>query len=97
MNTYRIKIKGRNYLLDFSGEPHKMGFTTTRIVRASTEDEAEKAVRRQISCHPQLVQEALNGKQDPPRVEIDSIKRRWFGRLFSRASSGLAFFPEDAE
>ena len=95
MKTFKITLKGRNYLLDFDGEPRKMGFTSVRYVRSTDPEGAERAVLRQIHCHPILVQESLNGKLDPPTVEVESITRSWFSHLFVPPSSGLDFFPEE--
>jgi len=95
MKTFKVKIRGSNYLLAIDGEPHKMGFTTIRYIRATDSAEAEKAVRWQITCEPKLGQESLNGKLDPPRIEIESIERSWLSHLFVRHPKGLAFFSED--
>lgn len=95
MKTFKIKIKGSNYLLDCDGEPHKMGFSATRYVRAADAAEAEQKVRHQISCERRLAQGAMNGKEDPPCIEIETIKRSWLLHLFKSPSNGLVFSPED--
>ncbi len=95
MKIYKVTLTGRNYLMDFDGEPRKLGFSSVRYVRSKDADEAERQARRQISCHPTLVQGALNGKMDPPVVEIESIKRCWVSHLFHKKPAGLRFFTDE--
>jgi hypothetical protein len=43
MNQYRVFINGRNFLVRFAGEVKKVGFYTTRFVRAPDVTTAEES------------------------------------------------------
>ncbi len=51
MSTYRVLIAGDNLLLNFDGQPRKLGFYVSRIVEAQNHGEAETPVRRSRSLH----------------------------------------------
>jgi len=42
MKRFKVKLHGKNFLLNLDGEPKKFGFYATRFVKAEDPQEAEK-------------------------------------------------------
>jgi hypothetical protein len=42
MKKFKVKLHGKNFFLNLDGEPKKLGFYTTRFVKAANPEEAEK-------------------------------------------------------
>jgi hypothetical protein len=95
MKKYLVVLRGHNYLLPYDGEPRKMGFTATRMVRANSPEEAEAIVRGNIVRDPRLVRELLNGSRDPSSLEVETIRKLGLFKSLSSSPQGLEFFFED--
>ncbi|AMV73224.1 hypothetical protein JCM30471_16270 [Desulfuromonas carbonis] len=95
MKKFCVQLTGHNYLLPYDGEPRKMGFRATRIVRANSPEEAGVLALRSLVRDPRLVNDLLNGRQDPSTLAIDSIQRLGLFKGWSTAGKGLDFFFED--
>lgn len=98
MKRYKVQLKGENFLLDFTGEPRKFGFSATRYLRAGNPQDAEKMATIMIRQTPELRDTVLTEKTDRPRIVLESIREvNPLLFLFKKSSSQLAFHPEDEE
>lgn len=95
MKKFRVLLTGHNYLLPYDGEPRKMGFKATRIVRADSAEEAGLLALRSLVRDPRLVNDLLNGSQDPSTLAIDSVQRLGLFKGLAAPGKGLDFFFED--
>ncbi len=93
MPTYRVYLRGRNYLLDFEGKRRKMSFTTSVVVLAESPAEAEREALLKGRSKLRLV---LNREGDDPvliaeRVEELAAKP---GETGPARDSGFLFYRE---
>ncbi len=95
MKKFCVLLTGHNYLLPYDGEPRKMGFRATRIIRANSAEEAGVLALRNLVRDPRLVNDLLNGSQDPSTLAIDSIQRLGLFKRLATPRQGLDFFFED--
>ena len=95
MKKFCVLLKGHNYLLPYDGEPRKMGFRATRIVRANSPEEAGLLARGSLVRDPRLVNDLLNGNRDPSALEIESIERLGLFKGLANPRQSLEFFFED--
>lgn len=95
MKRYRIEICGENLLLDLDGDHGKFGFTTTRVIKARTPDEAKRIALIQI--HQQLNNGAqvVKSTPDAPRVYAVSIEELKFFQFISKKRCGSFDFVSE--
>ena len=77
---YIVMLEGRNFILDYEGEPTRFGFSTTRHVEAADPGEAEQRAIQDVRSDDQLNASLLNDPSNPPRVTMTrSIEVESFG------------------
>ena len=64
MKRFKVKLHGKNFLLNLDGEPKKFVFYTTRFVKAETPQEAEKIAIILTHQNPNLRDTVLNENAD---------------------------------
>jgi hypothetical protein len=80
-----------NFLLKLDGEATRLGFYTTRFVRAETTEEAELVAVDRIRKDKNL-SAVLNRKPDPPMLFADEIARVYASSA-RKQGAGFTFFP----
>jgi hypothetical protein len=67
---YIVMLEGRNFILDYEGEPTRFGFSTTRHVEAADPEEAERRAIQNVHGDDRLNASLLNDPSNPPRVTV---------------------------
>ena len=98
MKRFKVKLHGKNFLLNLDGEPKKFGFYATRFVKAENPQEAEKIAVILTHQNPNLRKTLLNENDDPPKIYLEGIKEISFLKFFAKKSiTDFTFYPEDEE
>ena len=96
MKHFRVKLNGKNFLLDLNGEPTKFGFHTTRYVKAETREEAGKIAIILTHQNRILKESVMYEGADRPVIDILELKEINALRFaFKKSDTELAFYPED--
>lgn len=96
MKSYKVVLKGENYLLKVGREVGKFGFQATRFVRAANPQEAEKMAKI-IVCHDaDLRDNIINEGNGPPILTLEQLKEiNILSFLFRKKKKGFSFYSED--
>jgi hypothetical protein len=98
MKRFKVKLHGKNFLLNFDGELKRVGFYATKFVKAENPQEAEKIAIILIHQNPNLRDTVLNKNTDRPTINIEEIKEVSFLKFFTeKSTTGFTFYPEDEE
>jgi len=98
MKRFKVKLHGKNFLLNLDGEPQKFGFYATKFVKAESPQEAEKIAVILMHQNPNFRKTLLNGSADPPKISLEEIKEVSFLKFFAKKSTtDFTFYPEDEE
>ncbi|GLQ21813.1 hypothetical protein ACFFUB_05450 [Algimonas porphyrae] len=92
MPIYRCLIEGENFLLDFGDGPERMGFVTTRWIRAASPDDAERQCLAKLKAQGELGTKHPDDTTGLAKVyfrEIVELPKRRFARF----GKGFGFFP----
>jgi hypothetical protein len=74
MNRYRVRLNGKNFLLNLQDNPQKFGFYTTRDVEAESFEEAETKAVGNIREDETLKNNILNDDSDSTVIYVAEIK-----------------------
>ena len=74
MNWYRVRLNGQKFLLNFDGESKRVGFYTTRDVKADSFEDAEMKAVNLIKNDDFLIENILNESADSPMIYVNDIK-----------------------
>ena len=97
VNSYRVVLEGRNFVLDFDGVRARHGFFTTRYVQARDEKEAELKAVELIREDTELVGAVKNQQADPPMIYLDEIEELPSLEGVNAPGSGYSFYVEADE
>jgi len=98
MKRFKVKLHGKNFLLNLDGEPKKFGFYATRFVKAEDPQEAEKIAVILTHQNPNLRKTVLNETDDRPKINLEEIKEVSFLKFFAKKSTtDFTFYPENEE
>jgi hypothetical protein len=92
--NYRVMLRGENFLINLDGQPTRVGFYTTRFVKAKDPVDAENTAVDLVRADKKLSSCVLNGRDDPPMVYLEELD---LVRSFKRAGTGYTFFPADSD
>jgi len=96
MKRFKVKLHGKNFLLNLDGELNKYGFYATKFVKAENPQEAEKMAIILIHQNQSLRDTVFNEKTDRPTINMEEIKEVNFLKFFAQKSTtGFTFYPED--
>ena len=73
-STYKVVLRGENFLVESGGTIQKLGFFATRFVQAASESEAELLAVAVVKSDPGLVKAVLNERSDPPMINIEEVE-----------------------
>jgi hypothetical protein len=98
MKRFKVKLHGKNFFLNLDGEPKKLGFYTTRFVKAENPQQAEKIAVILTHHNPNLRKTLLNENDDRPKINVEEIKEIGFLKFFAKKSTaGFVFYSEYEE
>ena len=106
MKQYVVILTGGNCLIGEESKRkfppklkvvHRFGFATTRVVTATTREEACKlaieAAYRELKDSNEI--RIINDASNPPSFEIDEITEYEIGEKIDAPNKGFTFFPEE--
>ena len=88
-------MNGRNFWLEFEGEPRKVGFYTTRFVEAQDSQAAENFAIQMLRSDSTL-QRVLNDHSDPPIIYAEEVEES-VQKHQEYGNTGYSFYPEEAD
>jgi len=98
MKTFKVKIHGKNLLLNIDGDLKKYGFDATKFVKAENPQEAEKIAIILIRQNPNLRNTVFNENADRLTMSLEEIKEVNFLKfLAEKSTAGFTFYSEDEE
>jgi len=96
MANFRVKLNGKNFLLDLNGEPTKFGFYATSYIKAASPAEAGKIATILIHQNRILKESVLYEGVDRPSMEILEITpMNPLKFLLKKSKTELKFYSED--
>ena len=96
MRRFKVKLHGKNFLLNHDGELRKYGFHATKYVKAEDPQEAEKLAIILIRQYPNLRDSILNENADHPTINMEEIKCVNPMQFFlKKSTTGFVFYSED--
>ncbi len=93
MNTYKTLIEGRNCWANFDGTAKKVGFFTTRVVRAIDVPQAKEMILQELSR--ELQPRLLNDLLDPPEIIVNEVSVIDRFDASTIANAGFTWYVED--
>jgi hypothetical protein len=96
MPIFAVMLRGENFVVDLDGKPTRLGFFTTRYVRAPTPEAAEFAAVARVKKDKQLTYSVQRDTSPLPMLYAERIESRpWWQVL--RRGAGYSFWDMDAE
>ncbi|MFT6127885.1 MAG: hypothetical protein ACJA1Z_003381 [Patiriisocius sp.] len=95
MNRYKILLNGRNFLINTKNELKTLGFYTTRIVEAVSEDESAIFALDILKNDKELIDMTKNKESNPPMLYVDEISL--INDLTDAEDFGFSFYDESNE
>jgi hypothetical protein len=93
MKTYKALIEGGNCWTNFDGKPNRVGFFTTRVVRAFDASQAKEILLRELSM--ELQPRLLNDPLDPPEITVDEVNEIDQSTASTIANAGFTWYREE--
>jgi hypothetical protein len=92
--AFKVRLNGRNLLIEMDGELAKFGFVTMRHVEAADQSEAEGLAVDALRRIDSLREAVKNSADDPPRVYVEEIIE--ITAIDPAAPTpGLSWYPEE--
>lgn len=91
MKKYEVVLTGKNFIIK-EDELRRIGFYTTRVVEATSVEEAKNVALSKIRNDNRLIEIVNNDESDPPMLFINELKE-----LESSSESkdtGYSFYKE---
>ncbi len=97
VKRYKIRIEGRNHWVQVERQARKLGFFTTRYIRAKTVPDATQKALLSVQEEIQRMSSVLNHSSDPPTVSIVEVTEvgllDWLREPGAR--TGFTWYPEE--
>ena len=90
--TFRVFLRGENFLLESEGAVRRFGFYTTQFVKASNEAEAERLAVEALCQSDRL--RVLNDRSDPPMLFAEEIAALSSIDAVESREPGLVFYED---
>jgi hypothetical protein len=98
MKRYRVILNGQNFSMDNGNGAEKIGFYTTRWVKAESPEKAELAAVELVKNDSSLKHSVQNEKSDPPTIFLEELSEvGWFEFFRRNPGGGYTFYPENGE
>ncbi|MBE7366208.1 hypothetical protein [Ramlibacter pallidus] len=98
MPYYRVMLHGTGIRVPSEGSGEDIiGFYTTRLVRASSEAEAERNACRNVETQWTTEEYAGRSLDGPPELSTEWVRRTSFLDVFFFKATGHAFYFRDAD
>jgi hypothetical protein len=94
MARYRIRVEGRNLVLASQPDALRSGFVTTRMIEASSAEEAGEQAMQAIWDDAGLRGQLANDEEDPPLLYLSEVEETPAGDSIPPDELGYAFFEE---
>jgi hypothetical protein len=98
MNTYKVLLNGKNFLMNIEGKISRKGFYASRIIQASNEEEAQKLAIEMIVADQKLNNVVINTSSDSPNIFVDEVtimKNHVSMQEKEKANKVYMFYSED--
>lgn len=95
MPTFAVMLRGENFEMEMEGAVKRLGFFTTRFVRARNEGDAERLAVKMVRDHERL-QAALHRNGYTSMIYLESIELKPWWYSFKKRH-GFAFWDMDKE
>ena len=92
--TFRVLVRGENFLLESEGAVKRFGFYTTRFVEAPNETEAERLAIETLRQDDRLRGCVLNDRSDPPLLFAEEIAALSSPDTDKSGALGLVFYED---
>lgn len=89
---FRVFLHGQNALIETNGRPQRLGFYTTRIVEAASEEEAERQAIKLLKSDDWLNEALLNSGTDPFVLAAEEVDEVAPDEI---ATIGFSWYPMD--
>lgn len=96
MPVFAVMLRGENFVISVDEKPTRLGFYTTRWVRARNPGEAELAAVALVKNDQTLVARVRRDAAVTPMMYAESVERRPWWQGF-KSGSGYVFWDMDAE
>jgi hypothetical protein len=93
MKIYKTLIEGKNCWADFDGTPNRLGFFTTRVVKALDANQAKEVILQELSI--ELQPRLLNDPLDPPEITVNEVSEIDRSTAATIANAGFTWYPEE--
>ncbi len=93
MKIYKTLIEGKNCWADFDGVPDRVGFFTTRVVRAPDVSQAKQIILKELSI--ELHSRLLNDPLDPPEITVNEVSEIDLSTASTIANAGFTWYREE--
>jgi len=100
MSYFQVLLQGDNFFVEFDGKEERLGFVTTRWVKANDEEQAElKAVELiKNDVHIQNLLRTPECELPSPMVYLSEMyKVNWFTYIWRKPGTGYSFYPMEQE
>jgi hypothetical protein len=94
MSKYRVLINGETFLLNFDGQPQKLGFYVTRVFDAQSPNEAEFAAVDSVREDSHLKGNVLNERDDPPMLYAEEIEEIEESNREENVNTGFSWYTD---
>jgi hypothetical protein len=85
MPVFAVMLRGENFEIPLDGVPERMGFYTTRLVRASSEADAENQAVELVRRNEALRKATIKTSKHTPMIYLESLGRRPWWHIFKAA------------
>ena len=95
MNNYKVTIHGENYLIKLDNLVERMGFYTTRHVKAENKESAERKALEHIQNDEKLNQVVLNTAENRPLLHAEQVLELDSFEGVDLSGAGYSFYRYD--
>lgn len=92
--TYRVLVRGENFLLESESVVKRFGFYTTQVLEASNETEAERLAVETLRQDDRLRGRVRNDRSDPPMLFTEEIAELSSLDAVESHAQGLVFYED---
>lgn len=92
---FKIFINVENVLTEIDGDLTRVGFYTTRIIKAVNMDDAMSKAKDLLYSEDKFKKIVQNDLSDPPSFKVDEINEIGVLESFKRKDLGYVFYKEE--